>query len=76
MDILGDLGVFLKSKVWIVNCFSVGGDMSIPVTSHYSLTYMGRNSTYMSHSILQQAFSQSSESKKCKTKQGCPTDEA
>lgn len=76
MDILWDLGVFLKSKLWIVNCFIVGGDIGIRVTSHHSLTYMGRNSTYMSHSILQQAFSQSSRSKKYKTKQGYPTDEA
>lgn len=76
MDILWDLGVFLKSMVWIVRCFSVGGDMGIHVTSHHSLIYVGRNSMYMSHRILQQAFSHSSRNQECKTKQGCPTDEA
>lgn len=74
MSILWDFGVLLKSKVWIVSCFNVGGDMSIHVTSHHALTFMGRNSTYTSHSVCQQAFSHSSRSEKIK--QGCPTDEA
>lgn len=42
MDILWGLEVFLKSKAWIVNEFSVGGD--IYGTFHHSLICVGRRS--------------------------------